>query len=135
MTSKDWERVIDYALLKANLLDKSKKSILITDNGTQPTSKSFKKYLKKLGIKHVRTAVRHPETNGRIEVFHKTLKYEHVYLKDHYPNILVARKEIDAFINYYNYRRLHQGIGFVTPEEMYTGKAEAISKYSLKERK
>ncbi|MBO8162004.1 MAG: transposase [Thermosipho sp. (in: Bacteria)] len=81
----------------------------------------------------VRTTVRYPETNGRIEVFHKTLKYEHVYLKDHYPNILVARKEIDAFINYYNYQRLHQGIGFVIPEEMYTGKAEAIkASYAIK---
>lgn len=128
MTTGDVKKVIDRALAKENLISSEKKPLLVSDNGTQLVSKGFKKFLKDLGIKHIRTAYRHPESNGRIEIFHKTLKYECVYLKDRYPNLLVAREDINSFINFYNHKRLHQGIGFVTPHERHTGRDKDIKK-------
>jgi transposase InsO family protein len=128
MTTRDIKKVIDMALAKSSLLNTKNKPVLISDNGTQLVSKSFKKFLKDLGVKHIRTAYRHPESNGRMEVFHKTLKYEHVYLREVYQNLLVARQDILSFIYKYNHERLHQGIGFVTPYECYTGQDEVIKK-------
>lgn len=128
MTTRDVKKILDKALAKAALITSKNKPVLVSDNGTQLVSKSFKKFLKDLGIKHIRTAYRHPESNGRIEVFHKTLKYEHVYLREIYPNLLVARQDIMSFIYKYNHERLHQGIGFVTPYERHTGQDKAIKK-------
>jgi len=128
MTTRDIKKVIDTAMAKASLINTKNKPVLVSDNGTQLVSKSFKKFLKNLGVKHVRTAYRHPESNGRMEVFHKTLKYEHVYLREIYPNLLIARQDIMSFIYKYNHERLHQGIGFVTPYECYTGQDEIIKK-------
>jgi len=128
MTTGDVKKTVDGALAKEGLITSKDKPLLVSDNGTQLVSKSFKKFLKDLGIRHIRTAYRHPESNGRIEVFHKTLKYECVYLKETYPNLLVARQDIESFIHFYNHERLHQGIGFVTPYERHTGRDEAIKK-------
>lgn len=126
MTTKDWQDVIAKALDKVGLLNSKNKPILISDNGTQLTAKSFKKFIKDLGLKHVRTAYRHPESNGQMEVFFKTLKYEHIYLQDRYENMLQAKLDIDRFIKYYNEERLHQALGYVTPEEEYQGLGETI---------
>jgi len=128
MTTSDVKKVVDEALAKEGFIMSENKPSLVSDNGTQLVSKSFKKFLKGLGIRHIRTAYRHPESNGRIEVFHKTLKYECVYLKETYPNLWAARQDIESFIRFYNHERLHQGIGFVTPYERHTGRDKAIKK-------
>lgn len=128
MTAGDVKKVVDRALAGEGLIISQNKPVLVSDNGTQLVSKSFKKFLKDLGIKHIRTAYRHPESNGRIEVFHKTVKYECVYLKETYPNLLAARQDIESFIHKYNHERLHQGIGFVTPYERHSGQDKAIKK-------
>lgn len=123
MTSQDWEEVLFNALEKEKLLDAAVKPKLITDNGTQPTSKRFKRFMKQLGMKHIRTAYRHPESNGQIEVANKTLKYEYIFVHEDYPftNFLVARQAILKAVNHYNYQRLHQALGFTTPEEAHQG--------------
>lgn len=130
MTSRDWEEVLLNALEKENLLDAKVKPKLITDNGTQPTSKRFKKLMKQLGMKHIRTAYRHPESNGQIEVANKTLKYEYLYVHEDYPftNFLIAQKAILKAVNHYNRQRLHQAIGYTTPEEAHKGLHQEIIK-------
>jgi putative transposase len=128
MTSRDWEEVLLNALDKENLLDSHLKPKLITDNGTQPTSKRFKSLMKQLGMKHIRTAYRHPESNGQIEVANKTLKYEYLYVHEDYPftNFLIAKKAILKAVNHYNHQRLHQALGFTTPEEAHQGLHQEI---------
>jgi transposase InsO family protein len=126
MTAHDVRRIVDFALEKEGLHLQEQKPKIISDNGTQLVAKSFKKFLKDLGIKHIRIAYRHPESQGRIEVFFKTLKYECFYHGE-YQDVYEARRDIEAFIDYYNYQRLHQGIGFITPYQKHTGQAEAIS--------
>jgi len=128
MTSDDIERVMSRAMFKENLYEKpvEQRSVLVTGNGTQIVSRSFQQFLREWEIEHIRTAVRHPESNGKIEVFHKTVKYENVYVKEKYQSFYEAKEDLEKFIQYYNHQRLHQGIGFVTPYEKHIGKAEQI---------
>ncbi|MCF8012540.1 MAG: DDE-type integrase/transposase/recombinase [Clostridiales bacterium] len=128
MTAEDMKRVLNKAMFKAGLFEKpkDKRPVLVSDNGTQLVANSFKEFLKEWNIKHIRTAVRHPESNGKIEVFHKTIKYENVYIKEQYESYYEAKEDIKNFIEYYNSSRLHQGIGFVTPDQKYNGKEEKI---------
>lgn len=128
MTAEDMKRILSRAMFKADIfeLPTDKRPVLVSDNGTQLVAKSFNSFLKEWNIKHIRTAVRHPETNGKIEVFHKTIKYENVYVKKQYQSYYEAKEDIEQFIEYYNAERLHQGINFVTPEQKYKGKANKI---------
>lgn len=130
MTTEDVKEVMSRALFKADLFEvpEDKRPTLISDNGTQLVSNSFQEFLFGLDIEHIRTAVRHPESNGKIEVFHKTLKHENVYIKEKYQSFYEARDDIEEFIETYNHTRLHQGIEFVTPYQKYTGQAEEIIK-------
>jgi transposase InsO family protein len=128
MTSDDMERVLSKALHKADLYEKpaDERPALVSDNGTQLISNSFTEFLKEWDIQHRRTAVRHPESNGKIEVLHKTIKHENVYTKERYESFYEAERDIKSFLLKYNYDRLHQGINFVTPYEKYSGQAEQI---------
>jgi len=127
MTVDDVKKVFSHALASEGLLeDDVEMPLAYSDNGTQMTAKSLKQFFKELGIKHLRGGYRTPEDNGIIEVFFKTLKYEHVYIREDYQNPLEAQRDIARFINYYNNQRLHQGIGFVTPNDKHAGVAEQI---------
>ncbi|MCK8826054.1 DDE-type integrase/transposase/recombinase [Fuchsiella alkaliacetigena] len=128
MTTNDVKDVVSKALFKADLYEvaEEQKPALISDNGTQLVSNDFKEFLSELDIKHIRTAVRHPESNGKIEVFHKTIKHENVYIKEKYSSFYEAKEDIANFIETYNHSRLHQGIEFVTPYDKYTRKADEI---------
>ena len=68
MTADDMERVMSKAMFKAGIFEKleDQRPVLVSDNGTQLVSNSFKDFLKEWNIKHIRTAVRHPECNGKI---------------------------------------------------------------------
>jgi len=128
MTSDDMKRVLSKALHKADLYEKpaDEKPALISDNGTQLISNSFTEFLKEWDIQHRRIAVRHPESNVKIEVLHKTIKHENLYTKDRYESFYEAERDIKSFLLKYNYDRLHQGINFVTPYEKYSGQADQI---------
>lgn len=128
MRTQDVERVVAQALENAGISKKDEAPALISDNGVQLTAKKFQALLQRFGIEHRRTAVGHPESNGKIEVFHKTLKYERVYVQERYEHFLQARRDIDRFVQYYNNKRLHQGIDFVTPQQRYTGRDVTILK-------
>lgn len=126
MTARDMERVMAQALENAGISASDKMPALVSDNGVQLTAKSFQGLLRRFGIDHRRTAVGHPESNGKIEVFHKTLKYERIYVQDRYTGFFEAQRDIEQFVRHYNTKRLHQGIDFVTPEQRYTGKDVVI---------
>ncbi len=62
----------------------------------------------------------HPQTNGKIERYHRTIKGELSLSPYEMPGEL--GKAIGTFIDYYNYRRYHEGLGDVTPYDVYTGR-------------
>lgn len=89
---------------------------LTTDNGTQFTSTRFLETLRRLGITHRRTAYHHPEGNGLIERFHRSLKEEEVWLHE-YRSLEDARDCIARYLHEYNHHRPHQSLQNRTPHE------------------
>ena len=77
-----------------------------------------------VGIKHILATPFHPQTNGKLERYHQTLKREVNQLPYEMPSDLEAA--IVAFVSYYNYRRYHKALGNVTPSDVLKGRREEI---------
>lgn len=97
---------------------------LLSDNGSGYLSRRFGQYLRLVGIKHITAAPYHPETNGKIERYHRTVKGQINLLPYETPTAL--EEAIATFVEHYNYRRYHEGLGNVTPYDVYSGKRERI---------
>ena len=126
LSAKQVSRVYDEALKKEGLLQVEDKPDLISDNGPRFVGRGLTSLLDELGVDHRTIPVDHPETNGKMEVFHKTLKYERIYLREEYETFGEALGDIEEFIEHYNTERLHQGIDYVTPQQKHEQKAEEI---------
>ena len=100
------------------------RTVLLSDNGAGYISQEFNEYLRLVGIKHITASPFHPQTNGKIERYHRTLKGGINQVPYEMPSEL--KEAIRAFIEYYNYRRYHEGLGNVTPYDVYTGKHHKI---------
>jgi putative transposase len=97
--------------------------VLTTDNGTQFTSTRFVETLSRLGITHRRTAYHHPEGNGLIERFHRSLKEEEIWLNE-YRSLGEATESIARWITEYNHDRPHRALNNRTPREARAGFAQ-----------
>jgi RNA-directed DNA polymerase len=97
---------------------------LVSDNGSSYLSRAFEDYLRMLEIRHIRCSPHHPQTNGKIERFHETLKARLNLLVYTSPEEL--RRAMAEFIEFYNQRRYHEGLGNVTPADVYYGRREEI---------
>lgn len=93
---------------------------LVHDNGSQFTSRRFVQTLKTLDIAPIRTSYRHPQSNGKIERWYRTLKEEEVWSNE-YRSLQEARDSIARFVHFYNHERIHSALGYFTPMEVYTG--------------
>jgi transposase InsO family protein len=105
---------------------------IISDNGPQFISKDFAEYIKFVGLQHIRTSVAYPQSNGKIERYHRTIHQE-CLMKTSLVNLDDARKQIASYINYYNTKRLHSSLFYLTPKDFLLDKIE--EKLNLRERK
>ena len=96
----------------------------LSDHGSGYLARVFEEYLRVLEIRHIYCAPHHPQTNGKIERFHETLKARMNLLVYTSPDEL--RRTMQDFIEYYNHRRYHEAIGNVTPADVYYGRREEI---------
>ena len=96
------------------------RTVLLSDNGPGYLSRQFGQYLRLVGIRHIVAAPYHPQTNGKIERYHRTIKGEINLVPYGMPGEL--KEAIGAFIEYYNHQRYHEGLGDVTPYDVYTGR-------------
>jgi putative transposase len=98
---------------------------IISDNGPQFIAKDFKEFIRICGMAHVRTSPYYPQSNGKIERWHKTLKGECIRVKT--PLSLEdARRVVTDLVGHYNEVRLHGAIGYVTPAAKLAGREPAI---------
>ena len=97
---------------------------LLSDNGSSYNSGELADWLGKQEMKHVRGAPYHPQTQGKIERWHQTLK-NRILLENYFlPGDLEA--QIGLFIEHYNHARYHESLGNVTPADAYFGRATDI---------
>jgi len=96
------------------------RTVLLSDNGSGYLSRQFGEYLRLVGVRHIVASPYHPQTNGKIERYHRTIKGEIKLVPYEMPCELL--EAIGAFVDYYNYRRYHEGLGDVTPFDVYTGR-------------
>jgi putative transposase len=98
---------------------------IITDNGPQFIAKDFKEFIRIAGMTHVRTSPYYPQSNGKIERWHKTLKGDCIRVQ--VPLTLdEARRIVSDYVEHYNQVRLHSAIGYVTPNDRLLGHDPAI---------
>ena len=100
---------------------------IISDNGPQFIAKDFKEFIRLSGMTHVKTSPFYPQSNGKLERFHGTIKGE--CIRPGVPLSLDdARRMIEKYIAYYNSIRLHSAIGYVPPADKLVGRDIAIFK-------
>jgi transposase InsO family protein len=125
MTSKDAEQSIEKALQRTGLKNNNPPRLL-SDNGSCYISGNLATYLKDVGMDHVRGAPNHPQTQGKIERYHRSMK--NVVKLEHYysPEELIDR--LEEFVDYYNNKRYHESLQNVTPADVYFGRDKQILK-------
>jgi putative transposase len=98
---------------------------IISDNGPQFIARDFKEFIRISGMTHVRTSPFYPQSNGKLERWHKSLKSE--CIRPLTPLTLEdARRLIQTYVDHYNTVRLHSAIGYVTPQDMLHGRQAEI---------
>ncbi|MDQ0289471.1 transposase InsO family protein [Oligosphaera ethanolica] len=101
------------------------KGRVISDNGKQFVCKEYRELLTLSGFTYCNTSPYYPQSNGKQERFHGSLKSERLNRK-HLNDFDYAEKVIDDYVDYYNNVRLHSAIGYVTPRDMLEGHAPVI---------
>jgi putative transposase len=98
---------------------------IISDNGPQFIARDFKEFVRVTGMTHVRTSRNYPQSNGKLERWHKTLKADAIRVKA-LADAEEARRVIAAFVSHYNAVRLHSAIGYVAPNDYLAGREKEI---------
>jgi len=98
---------------------------IITDNGPQFIARDFKEFIRISGMSHVKTSPFYPQSNGKLERWHQSLKRE--CIRPGVPLSLDdARRLVAGYVEYYNQVRLHSAIGYVTPKDKLEGREKEI---------
>ena len=107
---------------------------LLSDNGPCYISGDLKEYLNDNGLTHTRGRPYHPQTQGKIERYHRSMK--NILLLDNYYSPDELKLQIESFVEYYNNERYHESLDNCTPADVYTGQNIRIIKerQSIKER-
>jgi len=98
---------------------------LISDNGSAFIARDFKSFIREAGMTHVRSSPYYPQSNGKLERFHRTIKADAI--RRYEPSDPAqARRVVERFVEHYNDVRLHSAIGYVTPSDMLAGREREI---------
>ena len=121
MKEADIELIVQRALEKYPSMHPK----IISDNGPQFIARDFKDYIRLAGITHVRTSPYYPQSNGKLERYHKSIKTECIR-----PKCAETKEEaeqnIKEYVQYYNTERLHSAIGYIAPMQMLEGRQQFI---------
>lgn len=123
MESADAKRTVEMALEKASLSE-IQRPRLLSDNGSCYVSQEFKNFISDEKMSHVQGAPYHPQTQGKIERYHRSMK--NVVKLEHYffPDELEAK--LEEFVDYYNNERYHESLKNVTPADVYFGRDKEV---------
>jgi transposase InsO family protein len=126
MKSHDVKRTLDRAVHKAKLITKQRPKLL-SDNGSCYISSDLKAYLKDhLNMEQIHGRPMHPQTQGKIERYHRTMK--NVVKLDNYYTPEELEKALEKFVYRYNNERYHESLNNLTPADVYHGHGDLILK-------
>ncbi len=99
---------------------------IISDNGPQFIARDFKIFIRLAGMTHVRTSPYYPQSNGKLERWHKSLKTEAIrpFCPATFDEVL---RRVAMYVEHYNHVRLHSAVGYITPADKLNGLAEVIA--------
>ena len=98
---------------------------IISDNGPQFIAKDFKEFIRICGMTHVKTSPYYPQSNGKLERFHRTIKED--CIRPETPLTLEdARRIVARYVEHYNTVRLHSALGYITPKDKLEGRQKEI---------
>jgi len=117
MKAEDVTQTLDEALLAANLINRNRPKLL-SDNGSCYISNELADYMDDMDMKHIRGRPLHPQTQGKIERYHRSMK--NVVKLDNY----YSPGQLEQKLKYYNFKRYHESLQNVTPADVYYGTAE-----------
>jgi transposase InsO family protein len=121
MKEYEVETVVQRALEKFP----GEKPRIISDNGPQFVARDFKEFIRVTGMTHVRTSPYYPQSNGKLERWHGSLKQE--CIRPTCPaDVEEARRRIASFVAHYNQVRLHSALGYITPADKLNGLEQVI---------
>ena len=123
MRAEDVQQVVDEAMKKAKL-KKNQRPTLLSDNGACFISSELKTYLEKVKIKPIHGRRGHPQTQGKIERYHRSIK--NVINLDNYYHPEQLKEAVGKFVDYYNNNRYHESLNNLTPADVYLGRGEII---------
>jgi putative transposase len=119
------EREVEIVIQRAREKYPKARPRIISDNGPQFIGREFKLFIREAGMTHVRTSPYHPQSNGKIERWHQTIKVEAIR-----PGCPSTKEEAETLVArhvyHYNHVRLHSAIGYITPDDKLAGREEAI---------
>ena len=119
------EADIEIILQRARELFPDARPRIISDNGPQFIARDFKEFIRICGMTHVRTSPYYPQSNGKLERYHRTIKVD--CIRPGTPLCLDdARRIVQTFVTEYNTVRLHSAIQYITPADKLAGRAETI---------
>ena len=126
MTAQDVTATLDMALTASGLdrMTVVHRPRLLSDNGSSYVAVDLAKWLEGKNMEHVRGAPYHPQTQGKIERWHQTLKNR--ILLEHYYLPRDLERQVAAFVERYNHARYHESLDNLTPADVYFGRAERI---------
>ena len=129
MTQDDVQIIVERAreCYQAMLTRSPLQPRIISDNGPQFVGRDFKAYVKQMGMDQVTTAPFYPESNGKIERYHRTIKAECIRRKT-LLSLEDARRVVGEFVDHYNRVRLHSAIGYIAPLDKLHGREPGIFK-------
>ena len=123
MKVEDVTRTLDRALEKVDLKNKQPPKLL-SDNGSCYIGDELANYIDKKDMTHTRGKPHHPQTQGKIERYHRSMKNV-VKLENYYlPGDLINR--LEEFVEYYNNNRYHESIQNLTPSDVYFGRDKIL---------
>ncbi len=128
MTQQDEQVILQRALEKFP----GEHPRIITDNGSQFVAKDFKEFIRICGLTHVRTSPYYPQSNGKLERYHGTIKTE--CIRPSTPlSLEEALRIVTRYVEPYNQVRLHSAIGYLTPADKLAGREAEI--FAARDRK
>lgn len=125
MKSTDARTTIDRALSITGLSENQRPKIL-SDNGPCYIASDLKEYLEKMGIRQIHGSPMHPQTQGKIERYHRSMK--NVIKLENYHTPEQLYRALEAYVHHYNHQRYHESLNNIKPSDVFFGRQGRILK-------